>query len=324
MARFEEGSKVEGNYRGRGKWYPGKISRDRGDGTYDIKYDDGESESRVEKDMIRLVEDAKRRPSRSRSPVSRRSNVTLFKDKYFIENFLEVCKRYLNKSSDNFSLVKAFEVFDESVATGVLSKREFKTALKSLYDGAYGSRGRSDLPFDEWISDETFATLQDSYATKNGGISYVDLILYALDSRESDEVIEVHDKIQKDVSKKLKTMRYKEVSQLLFSSYKGYGTTGHIKSSDFEKALRKWSSKTLSSEEVESIVARFDINKDGEIDYNSFSAWLCIGSTPKESMAKLIRQLVLLSYDAVDSNLSEASTSSSSSRLLTHSLTLTH
>jgi len=53
-ARLEEGSKVEGNYRGRGKWYPGKITRDRGDGTYDISYDDGESETRVEKDLIRL------------------------------------------------------------------------------------------------------------------------------------------------------------------------------------------------------------------------------------------------------------------------------
>eukprot|EP01035_Chromulina_nebulosa_P020591 gene20591-26699_t len=45
--------KVEGNYRGRGKWYPGKITRDRGDGTYDISYDDGESEMRVTSDMIR-------------------------------------------------------------------------------------------------------------------------------------------------------------------------------------------------------------------------------------------------------------------------------
>ena len=33
------GAKVEANYRGKGKWYPGKVSRDRGDGTYDISYD---------------------------------------------------------------------------------------------------------------------------------------------------------------------------------------------------------------------------------------------------------------------------------------------
>ena len=53
--RIEDGSKVEGNYRGKGKWYPGKITRDRRDGTFDISYEDGESETRVEESMIRLI-----------------------------------------------------------------------------------------------------------------------------------------------------------------------------------------------------------------------------------------------------------------------------
>jgi hypothetical protein len=44
---------VEANYRGRGKWYKGKVTRDRGDNTFDIRYDDGESEMRVTEDMIR-------------------------------------------------------------------------------------------------------------------------------------------------------------------------------------------------------------------------------------------------------------------------------
>jgi len=52
--RLEEGAKVEGNYRARGKWYPGKISRDRFDGTYDIDYDDGEKETRVAGALLRL------------------------------------------------------------------------------------------------------------------------------------------------------------------------------------------------------------------------------------------------------------------------------
>src|SRR3569623_375320 len=52
---FREGDKVEGNYRGRGKWYPGKITRDRGDKTYDISYDDGESEIRVSEENIRKI-----------------------------------------------------------------------------------------------------------------------------------------------------------------------------------------------------------------------------------------------------------------------------
>ena len=46
---------VEGNYRGKGKWYPGKITRDRRDGTFDIAYDDGESETRVDELLIRIA-----------------------------------------------------------------------------------------------------------------------------------------------------------------------------------------------------------------------------------------------------------------------------
>lgn len=38
---------------GHQKYYPGKISRDGGDGTFDIDYDDGESETRVEQRLIR-------------------------------------------------------------------------------------------------------------------------------------------------------------------------------------------------------------------------------------------------------------------------------
>ena len=43
-------------YRGRSKFYPGKISRDRGDGTFDIAYDDGESETRVREDLIKAAD----------------------------------------------------------------------------------------------------------------------------------------------------------------------------------------------------------------------------------------------------------------------------
>ena len=63
--RLREGDKIEADYRGRGKFYPGKIDRDRGDDTYDIAYDDGERETRVAKRLIRKKD---RSRSRSRSP----------------------------------------------------------------------------------------------------------------------------------------------------------------------------------------------------------------------------------------------------------------
>ena len=61
--KLREGDAVEARYRGREKYYPGKIDRDRRDGTYDISYDDGERETRVEERLIR-----KKGGSRSPSP----------------------------------------------------------------------------------------------------------------------------------------------------------------------------------------------------------------------------------------------------------------
>jgi hypothetical protein len=46
----------EVNYKGRGRYCPGRMRRDRGDGTYDIEYDDGETELRVKEDMIKVLE----------------------------------------------------------------------------------------------------------------------------------------------------------------------------------------------------------------------------------------------------------------------------
>ena len=50
-----EGDTVEVRYRGRKRYYPGKISRDCGEGKYDIAYDDGEDEKRVDARLIRRL-----------------------------------------------------------------------------------------------------------------------------------------------------------------------------------------------------------------------------------------------------------------------------
>ena len=50
-----EGDAVEVRYRGREKYYPGKIRRDRGEGKYDIAYDDGEREKKVDTRLIRKL-----------------------------------------------------------------------------------------------------------------------------------------------------------------------------------------------------------------------------------------------------------------------------
>ena len=50
---LEVGAAVEANFRGAGLWAPGTIKRDRGDGSYDVKYQDGEFETRVPAALIR-------------------------------------------------------------------------------------------------------------------------------------------------------------------------------------------------------------------------------------------------------------------------------
>ena len=56
----EVDDKVEANYRGKGRWYPGKISRVRLNGSYDVSYDDGETEVNVRADFIRVVGNTKK------------------------------------------------------------------------------------------------------------------------------------------------------------------------------------------------------------------------------------------------------------------------
>ncbi|KAL4094809.1 hypothetical protein PRIC1_010462 [Phytophthora ramorum] len=56
--KFKEGDKVEAQYKGKSKFYPGVISRCRLNGTYDIDYDDGEKETGVDSEQIRPVQSA--------------------------------------------------------------------------------------------------------------------------------------------------------------------------------------------------------------------------------------------------------------------------
>ena len=65
IGAYQKGDKVEAKYQGKSKWYPGSISRVNANGTFDILYDDGDTESGVRESLIR-------RRERSASP--RRAN----------------------------------------------------------------------------------------------------------------------------------------------------------------------------------------------------------------------------------------------------------
>ena len=52
-SELEVGQRIEAKYRGKKKYYPGKIARRGDNGTYGIAYDDGEEESGVARSLIR-------------------------------------------------------------------------------------------------------------------------------------------------------------------------------------------------------------------------------------------------------------------------------
>ena len=45
--QFIAGQRVEARFGGKGKWYGGAVVQDNGDGTYGVRYDDGDSEANV-------------------------------------------------------------------------------------------------------------------------------------------------------------------------------------------------------------------------------------------------------------------------------------
>lgn len=48
------GAAVEARFKGRSRFFAGKIRRKRVDGTFDINFDDGEIERHVTRDRIRI------------------------------------------------------------------------------------------------------------------------------------------------------------------------------------------------------------------------------------------------------------------------------
>merc|ERR1711881_36758 len=55
LSTMAVGTKVECNYAGKGRYFPGKISNVNSNGTLDIAYDDGDKERGVQPDMVRLL-----------------------------------------------------------------------------------------------------------------------------------------------------------------------------------------------------------------------------------------------------------------------------
>ena len=72
---YRTGDKVEARFKGGAKWRPGRIANVNRDGTYDVRYDDGDDERRIESRMIRRQVDnglqAVRETPKSATPASK-------------------------------------------------------------------------------------------------------------------------------------------------------------------------------------------------------------------------------------------------------------
>ena len=239
--KLEEGDKVEADYKGKGRYYPGKITRDRRDGSYDIDYDDGEKETRVDEKLIRPL-DRGRSPPRddyrdrdrdrdrevrgsgsrrtSRSPESKRggdSEGTRRKDLSRIlslrvrESIQEVVRRYQTNNDTSCRLL--FESMDETPANGHVSKKEFKTAMKTIHQGAGNTRNSRHMAFEDWLEDADLQALSDALTYRRGGsIPYDDFLSFGLDLEEPEELQELHAKLHKEIFKRSKNTGRKKSS----------------------------------------------------------------------------------------------------------------
>lgn len=65
---FLEGDKVEARFGGRSRWFKATVARRHRNGTYSLRYEDGDEETSVEKHLIRRVGTDKTSASESKSP----------------------------------------------------------------------------------------------------------------------------------------------------------------------------------------------------------------------------------------------------------------
>jgi len=62
MAECREGDDIEARFKGRNDWFPGRILKNREDGTYDIDYKDGARETSVRRELIILKQEVNHAP----------------------------------------------------------------------------------------------------------------------------------------------------------------------------------------------------------------------------------------------------------------------
>jgi hypothetical protein len=139
---LEEGVKIESNYRGRGRWYSSTISRVNANGTFDIKYDDGDREQGVERKLIRLKDGYVTRSWYSRP--KNKNPIVDSDDDSSIDN--EEISKYSNESLVQ-SRIAALPVITNIYNTG---SNALATLSEFKKDDGYETNSGSEMGNEQW------------------------------------------------------------------------------------------------------------------------------------------------------------------------------
>jgi hypothetical protein len=140
MSKFQEGTKVEAIYFGTGRYLAGKVRRDRGDGTYDIDYEDGSNEVKVKEENIHLLKEGE--SEEDKQPIVSGGSVSI---RPRFENGSKVEANYRGQGSfipGRISRVRFNDTYDIDYDGGEL-ETEVKESDIRLLDG---ERPSNDAP----------------------------------------------------------------------------------------------------------------------------------------------------------------------------------
>merc|ERR1712196_370680 len=143
---FEINDKVEARFGGRSRWFKGKITRKNRDGTFDILYNDGDCERNVKKNLVRPLEDAKKKSSSKKRSA-----------KLVLKKGVEVEARYRGRSKwikgkitnvNRDYIGDNDDTYDIKYETGVTERKVKKDMIRGL-DNDNNSDGSDDSDDDK-------------------------------------------------------------------------------------------------------------------------------------------------------------------------------
>ena len=253
--RLQEGSKVEARYRGKSRYYPGVIRRVNRDGTFDVDYDDGEKEIDVSETLIRAIDD--RRDEDQRGVLASRlgheaAGVSLIAAK--VRDQLWEWARSIGKGTGRTreALRKVFRAIDKG-NSGLVTRAEMATLLSK--------KMKLRLPAAD------LEVLLDCIDVEGSGrISYEELVDFACNPPEGDEIGVLHERISRDVARS---------GADLLRGFERYDERrrGVVRGEDLARVLERCGVERLRTSDVDELLKRFALGSKREVDYDLFVLW---------------------------------------------------